>query len=314
MNFIDLFSGAGGFARGFVEAGFKPILAIDINPYCVLTYTRNFKDCIMLNIDIRRIHAKDIINLVGYPDVVIASPPCEAFTLVSRNIMKDPLDRLYTDPRGRLTLKAIELIGDLRPTVFIIENVPGILTQPIPRYIEDEFKRFGYSKIYFNILHAEDYGCPSRRTRVFISNIKIKPEKIKKKFRVWDVISDLPDPRYPSNIPNHEYIRIPPRFEKRVHRLKWGEGLNFFLGSNNKEYIQFIRLNPNDLAPTVMGKSRFIHPFEDRLLSVREQARLMGYPDTHVFYGYLDEQYNQVGEAVPIPLAKAIAKYVYRLL
>lgn len=59
-----------------------------------------------------------------------------------------------------------------------------------------------------------------------------------------------------------------------------------------------------------MGSSRFIHPYEPRLLTVREQARLMGFPDYHVFLGSRDAQYNMVGEAVPPPLAKAIAEYI----
>lgn len=63
-----------------------------------------------------------------------------------------------------------------------------------------------------------------------------------------------------------------------------------------------------------MGTSRFIHPYEDRLLTVREQARLMGYPDYHIFLGSRDAQYDMVGEAVPPPLAKAIAQHIATLL
>ncbi len=68
-----------------------------------------------------------------------------------------------------------------------------------------------------------------------------------------------------------------------------------------------IRLNPREPAPTVLGSPQFIHPYEDRLLTVREQARLMGFPDYHVFLGSRDIQYNQVGEAVPPPLSYRIA-------
>ena len=59
-----------------------------------------------------------------------------------------------------------------------------------------------------------------------------------------------------------------------------------------------------------MGHSRFVHPFEDRLLTVREQARLMGFPDDHVFLGGRNVQFDMVGEAVPVPLARAVAKEV----
>ncbi len=75
-----------------------------------------------------------------------------------------------------------------------------------------------------------------------------------------------------------------------------------------------MRLNPWKPAPTVMGSVRFVHPFEDRVLTVREQARLMGFPDNHVFFGPKDSQFNQIGEAVPPPLARAIAKVVLKHL
>jgi len=64
----------------------------------------------------------------------------------------------------------------------------------------------------------------------------------------------------------------------------------------------------------VSGGKRFIHPFEDRLLTVREQARLMGFPDDHVFFGGRELEYNMVGEAVPVPLARAIAAEVKKAL
>lgn len=312
---IDLFCGAGGFTRGFTQEGFQTILAIDNDPDCVDSYKTNFPSAIVLQKDIRRILGKDLIDIVGDGvDLVIASPPCEAFTTVSKNIMKDPLDRLYTDPRGRLTLKAIELIGDLNPTIFVIENVPGILIDPIPRFIERELKRVGYEEVHFNLLRAEDYQTPSVRRRVFISNIEIRPVKSRRNVKVWEAIKDLPDPRYPNDVPNHFYVPLPHRFRRRVSRIKWGAALDYYIGGNMREYKQYIRLHPERLAPVIMGKSRFIHPYEDRQITIREQARLMGYPDNHIFKGGIEKMYNQVGESVPPTLSRAIAKVVAKQL
>ncbi len=310
IGFIDLFCGAGGFSRGFFEAGLEPLLGIDIDEACTYSYKENFKGAIVLNEDIRNIHAMDIIYLAGRPRIVIASPPCEAYTGISQRLMEDPIDRLYTDPIGRLTLEAIRLIGDLHPEIFIIENVPGIKNPVIVDNIRREFKRYGYEKVYFNILDAEKFGVPSIRRRIFISNVPIAPKKVKGRMSVWEAIKDLPDPRYPSKIPNHDYVPIPPRFERRAPRIKWDEGLEFFMGGDRKIYKQYVRLNPNKPAPTIMGRSRFLHPFENRLISVREQARLMSYPDNHLFHGGREQQYNQVGESVPPKLAYAIAKYI----
>ena len=96
---------------------------------------------------------------------------------------------------------------------------------------------------------------------------------------------------------------------KRISRLGHGRALFFYQGAV-KILPNYIRLNPEDIAPTVLGSSRFVHPHENRLLTVREQARLIGFPDYHVFFGDRDQQYNQVGEAVPPPLAYAIALYL----
>jgi DNA (cytosine-5)-methyltransferase 1 len=127
---------------------------------------------------------------------------------------------------------------------------------------------------------------------------------------VKDALKDLPDPRYPSQIPNHMFIKPPKRFQGKIGKLGWGRALDYFRGGNSKEYKQYMRLDRYRLAPTIMGRSRVIHAFDDRIITVREEARLMGYPDYHIFSGNLDKQFNQVGESVPPPLSRAIARYV----
>jgi len=307
---MDLFCGAGGFSLGFKLAGFEVSLAVDNDLDAITTYKANFVNTNVIVSDLSKTHSIDLKMLYDKIDVIIASPPCEAYTLVNRNIMPDPLDRLYTDTRGRLMLDTIRLIGDLKPDIFVIENVPGILINPIPEYIRKELRRIGYKRIYFNLLNAADYGTPSFRRRVFISNIKLKPKKKRSKITVEEALTGLPDPKYPNNLPNHVYIKPPKRYQGKIYRLRWNKALDYYRGWGFKEYKQYIRLHPNKIAPTIMGRSRFIHPYEDRLITVREEARLMGYPDTHVFYGGIDKQFNQVGESVPPPLSYAIAKFI----
>ena len=164
--------------------------------------------------------------------------------------------------------------------------------------------------MFFNILRAEDYGTPSHRVRVFISNIKIGPKKTVKKYvTVEEALKDLPEPGS-SEVPNHEPVPLSPRKLRRIAKVKWGQALIRYEGFKGKLLPNLIRLHPKKLAPTVLGSSRFIHPFEDRFLTVREQARLMGYPDNFIFLGGRDAQFNQVGESVPVPLSKAIASVV----
>jgi DNA (cytosine-5)-methyltransferase 1 len=234
--------------------------------------------------------------------------------LASSKIQKDPLDRLYSDPRGQLVLHFIRLVGDLKPIFFVMENVKGILIPQIKEAIIREFKRVGYDRIYFNVLHAEDYGNPSIRTRVFVSNLKILPEKSIIKRTVWDAIGDLPSPYSIHDIPNHDPVPISERKLRKILRLKKGYSLVSFMGADNRMKENYIRLKFNSLAPTVMGKSRFIHPVENRILTVRENARLMSFPDDFIFFGGREVQFDQVGEAVPPILAKSIALYCLKAL
>ena len=305
---VDLFSGAGGFSLGFKKIGLKISLAIDINHAATRTYSTNFPETIVIEDDIRNITGKDIEYFIGKKvDIVIGSPPCEPYTGANPLRMKEPLDRLYLDQEGQLTLEYIRLVNELRPKVFVMENVPSIVgTEDLRAAIEYEFKKIGY-KVFFNFLKAEDYGNPSRRTRVFISNIELKPPKTNKKKTVWDAIADLQG-RY--EVPNNEVQELSEDKIKEIAKLGFDDYLTMFKGSSGKNIPLYVRLNPFDLAPTVLGNSRFIHPFENRFLTVREQARLMSYPDDHVFLGSRDEQYNQVGEAVPVVLSTAIAREI----
>ncbi|MCE4611503.1 MAG: DNA cytosine methyltransferase [Desulfurococcales archaeon] len=314
---IDLFSGGGGFGRGFEEAGFKVVAALDNYPPAARTYKFNFPHALVIADDVKEVRGVEIASLAslapGEVDVVIASPPCEPFTGANPRRMPDPADRLYSDPLGQLFLHAIRLIGELKPRFFVIENVPGIMERPIASAIRRELTHAGFRDVYFNVLRAEEHGTPSRRVRVFVSNVKLKPPKARGP-TVWEALKDLPPPGS-SWPPNHEEPPEPPkRHRRRVHRLRRGEGLIEFEGAGGRRLPNYVRLDPDDHAPTVMGTSRFIHPFEDRLLTVREQARLMGFPDYHVFLGSRDAQYNMVGEAVPPPLARAIAEYLAFLL
>ncbi len=314
---VDLFSGGGGFSRGFHELGFSILLAVDNNRAAARTYVGNFPETTVLAEDIRELTCKDIMYFIGNHrkvDVVIGSPPCEPFTGANPERMREPLDRLYKDPQGRLVLEYIRVVECLRPKVFIMENVPAILDGELRNALKLEFRRVGHD-VYFNVLKAEDYGTPSHRVRAFISNLKLAPPRSKRKIKVIEAIGNLPEPMQDPVIPNHDPPQRLSRSKlKRAARTTWGNSVITYEGAGGRRLPNLIRLHPYILAPTVLGSSRFLHPFENRLLTVREQARLMGFPDYHVFVGGRDEQYNQVGEAVPPPVAKALASEVLKYL
>lgn len=303
---VDLFSGAGGFGRGFAESGFQIGLAIELDHSAARTYSVNFPNTLVLEEDIRSVTGREIVRLLGRePDVVIGSPPCEPFTAANPMRLDNPLDRLYEDERGSLTLEFIRLVGELRPKVFVMENVPSIVeTRELREALVHEFEREGYEPSFF-FLSAEDFGNPSRRTRVFISNLRLDLKPSGRRTTVVDAIGDLED----KSLPNHDVWEVSEKRLSKLAKVEVGDYLTMFRG-HGKTIPLHVRLDPYDIAPTVLGNSRFIHPFHPRYLTVREQARLMSYPDDHVFIGSRDEQYNQVGEAVPVVLSRAIASYI----
>ena len=313
---IDLFSGAGGFSLGFHLTGrFRSVLAIDNFKFAALTYKVNFPRTHVLVEDIREVSGKTLLGFVDADevDVIIGSPPCEPFTGANPRREKDPLNRLYVDPQGQLTLHFIRIVGIYRPRVFVMENVPAIMEGNLKEALLREFKRIGYEKVYFNVLRAEQHGTPSRRTRVFISNIPINPPPSRQVIKVSEALKDLPPPGTPY-LPNHEPPpELPWKKLKKASKLRAGRALVYYHGAKGL-LPNLIKLDPDDVAPTVLGSSRFIHPYENRLLTVREQARLMGFPDTFTFIGGKDSQYNMVGEAVPVPLAKSVGEVVAKHL
>lgn len=312
MRVLDLFCGAGGFAYGFVLENpcFDIKLAIDIDPNALQTYSANISNTEILNKDICDVHSLDVLEYFNHepPDIIIASPPCESFSLANPNRKKSKYDQLYIDEVGRLVLEAIRFIINLNPRVFFIENVSQLASIEMREFILHEFKNSNYESIYFNILDAEDFGVPSHRRRVFISNIELKSPPESSFITVGEAFQSLPDPNI--DTPNHMIVPLSPRIEKKIYHTPPGGAIVYFKGSHGTTFRNYIRLEKNQLCPTVMGKSRFIHPSSPRLCTVRENARLMSFFDEFQFYGPLNRQFNQIGESVPPLLSKAIALQV----
>lgn len=311
LEILDLFCGAGGFSFGFSARNtrFEVKLAIDVNQWAIQTFRQNQPKSKVVQADITTLHSLDILELLNgkEPDIITASPPCEAFSSANVNRKQKDYDRLYSDSTGRNLLHTIRIIKDFNPNFFFIENVTQLANINMRNFIEHEFKGSTYPNIYFNILDALKFGVASQRRRVFISNLKLSdgvPEG--RKQNVYSAFKGLPDPEDFHSIKNHEILYPTYRIAKKIPKMKPNTALVYFQGSQKNTYRNYIKLSTSTFAPTVMGKSRFIHPLEHRLCTVREHARLMSYPDHFEFKGPQLWQYNQVGESVPPLLSQAI--------
>lgn len=308
LTLVDLFCGGGGSSCGLHAAGFTTVYAVDQEEFCVRTFNHNFGNVARVT-DVAKLHSLDILSEIKKePFLITASPPCEPYTAANKNRISDPYQRMFDDPVGRLMLDAIRIIADLQPKYYLIENVVGILQGKNKELLTEEFLKLGLDAPIFNVVQAIDWGVPSYRQRVIISNIEL-PSPHEKYITTIDAIGDLPPPNYPTEFTHHTTITIPNKYLKKVPRLPPGEGLVFFTGAK-KQMKNYMRLYADQPAEVIMGKSKFLHPTEDRLLTAREHARLMTFPDEHKFLGNTEQIYDMVGEAVPPLLMQKIGEFI----
>lgn len=175
-NLVDLFCGCGGFSLGFQQAGFAVKMGIDLWADATTTYKHNFKNAVVLNEDIKNVTESLIVERLKLNsndvDVIIGGPPCQGFSVSGK--------RDENDPRNSLYKSFVRIVGKIKPKVFVMENVPGILRlfdgKALKSVIAD-FSLLGY-EVSYSILSSDYYGVPQQRRRVFF--VGINRNKIKR--------------------------------------------------------------------------------------------------------------------------------------
>lgn len=236
INALDLFAGAGGMSKGFEDAGYNVVAAIEYNKDIAETYKYNHPNTTIIVDDIRTIPSEKISNLFKEKnmscDVVFGGPPCQGFSMAGRRIRSK--GSFLNDPRNFLFLEYVRMVKELNPLVFVLENVPGILNYnngEIKEEIIEAFTSLGYS-VSSKVLCAADYGVPQTRKRaVFIGNrLGVDSEKFfpsptnseKNYCTIRDAISDLP----PLNSGEGDEVTFYPakeqltEYQKKMHSSK----------------------------------------------------------------------------------------------
>lgn len=169
---IDLFCGCGGFSYGFQHAGFDVALGIDMWKDATVTYKHNFPDTHVINDDITNITADDILARLQMKaddiDVIIGGPPCQGFSVSGKRMIDDPRNKLYKSFVG--------LVDEIRPKVFVMENVPGLIRLfggKVKEQVLFDFSSLGY-RVKVQQLSSDEYGIPQQRKRVFFVGINDK--------------------------------------------------------------------------------------------------------------------------------------------
>ncbi|NMA30689.1 MAG: DNA cytosine methyltransferase [Candidatus Methanofastidiosa archaeon] len=207
LNALDLFAGAGGFSEGVNKAGINIVAAIEFDSQIANTYKYNHPNTQVILDDIKNISAKTIHNIFQSKklscDIIFGGPPCQGFSMAGKRIRSNTT--FLEDVRNYLFKEYIRMVKSLKPLVFVIENVPGILNYnngSIKEEIYNTFEDIGY-KVDSRILCATDYGVPQSRNRaIFIGNrLDVDPSKFfptpthdeDSYITVYDAISDLPE-------------------------------------------------------------------------------------------------------------------------
>ncbi len=385
---LDLFAGCGGLSKGFELAGFNVVAGNDILDHAGETYKRNHPNSKFFLGDITDEEMKK--QIISYMkekgcDVIIGGPPCQAYSMAG---LRDP-----KDPRGRLFEEYVEIVKELQPKVFVMENVKGILTikhdkdnlteeekkeleelrnaekeraellllrkqyknnpekykyteaderrleeikeevkrlknhlgdfqEKVTDKIVKRFNGLGYD-VKFKLLNSANYGVPQKRERVIFigkkKNGKIThPEPthsekgengLKKWVSIKEAIGDLEDKKEDINF-NHIMTSHNEEFTEKINNTPIGKSV---FGNYSDA---FFKAYPDQPSRTVKENHGgvFVHYKNNRVMTPRELARLQSFPDDFIFEGSKSQQLVQIGNAVPVGLAKAIAEHIKKLI
>ncbi len=347
LKVIDLFSGAGGTALGFTDAGFEIVSALDIDATACKTYRRCIK-IQPLRADIQNVQPKTLLQSLnlkrGEIDVLVGCPPCQGFTRMRNGNGKD-------DPRNDLVLHYLRFVAVMLPRCVVFENVPGVIRQKHGKLLFDRLclglRALGYGFNYGNpgkLLNAADYGVPQLRKRLVLlagrdhfnipypspthgkfGSAEVVTGKLQPWCTVGDALAGLPPLQAGEkckSIPNHSARSMGNRVADFICRVPSDGGSRkdvpeeYWLDCHKKSncghsdvYGRLALSQPSGVITsgcTNVSRGRFVHPTQNRGLSFREAARLQGFPDQFSFEGNFQEVAQQIGNAVPPPLAKAI--------
>lgn len=345
---LSLFSGGGGLDLGLhLTDRFRHVGCVEMDPAACRTLRVN-RDAGRFGDGDLAVHEADISKLdpiqvlaehghrPGELDVIVGGPPCQAFSQIGKQLGLD-------DPRGLLLWDYVRFVRVCRPRCFLLENVKGLLAMPLRpgmqkgtlmRSLLGRFRRAGYRVDVF-LLDAADYGVPQHRERVILvgnrHGLNARPPArthgpgLLPYRTLRDALAGLEEAnpvRLDFSAAEKAVLRLVPiggdwrDLPVRVAMRVLGPDCRPRGRGRCRGYRRLCWDLP---SPTVLtgpnrGVASLCHPDEDRTLTLRECARLQGWPDEWQFCGSKTQQYRQVGNGVPVPLAYVLGHAVANLL
>ena len=352
LTAIDLFCGCGGLSLGAELSNFRSLVAVDIDPTLQSAYRRNFPASRAIGADTQEINGADWRHLIGRvrPSLIIGGPPCQGFSWIGK--------RRRDDPRNTLIYDFYRHIDLLRPKLFLMENVEGLLHPDAAHLLAAGLDRIAGRYLILGPLtfSAAQFGAPTNRRRVIVIGYdpqdvdsiiadELRPSEPERLVTVRDAIADLPNPisdagdrmdfgwaKYPARALNalSEYAR---RLRNRPPAgLGWREAIDrhsegYISGltetrhsrkvarryaavpaGREDETTKSVRLEWDGQCPTLRAGTgsekgafqavRPLHPGKSRVITVREAARLQGFPDWFVFHPTKWHSFRMIGNSV----------------
>lgn len=327
---IELFAGAGGLALGLEKAGFEEIGLVEFDAKACETLRINRPKWNVIEEDIVEVSKRDLLKEFklkeGELDLLSGGYPCQSFSYAGKKLGLD-------DVRGTMFYYYAEFLRQLKPKMFLAENVKGLTTHDKGRTIQTMiavFEELGYS-VEWKVLNAWDYGVAEKRQRVVIIGIRNdlkgkvkfeypKPHDYKPVLR--DALKDVPDSpgaKYPESkkkvfdlVPPGGYWRDLPDEVARDYMKSC-----YFMGGGRTGIARRISWDEPCLTLTcspMMKQTDRCHPDESRPFTTREYARIQSFPDEWEFAGKVSDIYKQIGNAVPVNLAKCVGESIMEAL
>jgi DNA (cytosine-5)-methyltransferase 1 len=341
---IDLFAGAGGYSLGAMAADIDIVAALEIHKHASATYEANIarrdgSKVALIKDDILTVTPQEAMRRWSVVDdtidIVIGGPPCQGFS--SHRINDAGID----DPRNKLLGRYFEYVEAVRPRIFLVENVPGLLWDRHKTYLEAFYARGVAAEFDLKpavVINARDFGVPQNRRRVFIlgtdsrrplgvewppepthvSPAMTEPQRNGRPS--WRTAGEVFVPTADGDLNDlhmqHSealvalFAKTPPNGGSRADSGRILKCHEDYDGHSDV----YGRINPERPGPTMTtacinpSKGRFVHPTENHGITLRQAARLQTFPDSFTFRGGLMSAGEQIGNAVPVALGTALLR------
>jgi len=313
---ISTFAGCGGSSLGYSMAGFRELPAVEWNDNAVATFKLNFPDVLVYHGDIHKLTVEKCLEMTGlHPgelDLLDSSPPCQGFSTAGKRQMNDKRNQLY--------MEFVRLLRGLRPKVFVMENVSGLVKGKMKLVFADimqELKASGY-RVRCKPLNAMYFQVPQSRQRLIWIGVRDDleggvsyPSASNRPIIVQDGLLGLDETQQSDEIC---HVWIEPKPNSKTHRAlrctPQGATLRGFTMSRRLAWGRVAgTIQTGGVAPCYPGSSWPSHPTRHRGISTREAARLSSFPDRFRFKGWREGALS-IGNSVPPLFMRAIARHI----